>query len=135
MDKEDYVSLEVAKMLKDKGFDEYTSSYFVIEEYKCIFNGEQFIFRVGDIDRNSKLCPECVLAKRPTLYQAKKWLRKKYNIHIEIGMLWDEDEKGFWTFDAYYTNVAYKQIYSCKGEYNSFEEASNEGVFEVLKLI
>lgn len=132
MDKEDYVSIEVAKMLKDKGFDEYTSSYFVIEEYECIFNGEQFIFRVGDIDINSKLCPERVLAKRPTLYQAQKWLRRKgINVCVANAITVKKPVEWFYTIDL---------IENCDGVfpmeyYPSYEEALNNGIGRALKLI
>lgn len=132
MDKEDYVSLEVAKMLKDKGFDEHTSSYFIIEEYKCIFNGEQFICRVGDIDIDSKLYPEHVLAKRPTLYQAQKWLRGKgINICVANAITVKKPVKWFYTIDL---------IDNCDGVfpmeyYPSYEEALNNGIRRALKLI
>lgn len=70
---EDYVSLEVAKLLKEKGFDSHYSTHF----YK-----------------NNKL--ECYMEDRkkywlqkdeyaaPTLYMAQKWLREKKNIHIDV---------------------------------------------------
>lgn len=132
MDKEDYVSLEVAKMLKDKGFDEYTSSCFIIEEYKYVFNGEQFICRVGDIDINSKLHPEHILTKRPTLYQAQKWLRGKgINICVANAITIKEPVEWFYAIDLI-----------CSGDgvfpmeyYPSYEEALNNGIERALELI
>ena len=70
---EDYVSLEVARLLKEKGFDSHYSTHF----YK-----------------NNKL--ECYIEDRkkywlqkdeyaaPTLYMAQKWLRETKNIHIDV---------------------------------------------------
>ena len=70
---EDYVSFEVAKLLKEKGFDSHYSTHF----YK-----------------NNKL--ECYIEDRkkywlqkdeyaaPTLYMAQKWLRETKNIHIDV---------------------------------------------------
>ena len=55
MIKEDYVSFEVAKLLKEKGFDEMVSSFYP----------------PGDI-------------QRPTHQMAMKWLREIYDIFIVI---------------------------------------------------
>ena len=50
---EDYVSFEIAKLLKEKGFNEKVISFYPL----------------GDI-------------QRPTLQMAMKWLREVYNIDI-----------------------------------------------------
>lgn len=66
---EDYVSFETAKLLKEKGFDEYCGYYSSDGEYcgYCVYNhrGEDYI-------------------SAPTLQMAKKWLREVHNIHINI---------------------------------------------------
>ena len=65
---EDYVSFEVAKLLKDKGFDE-----------KCYvnynFNGETQHFNYH-IPSDGVACP--------TLQIAMKWLREVHKLHIII---------------------------------------------------
>lgn len=65
---EDYVSFEVAKLLKDKGFDEYTFSDYS-EEGVIGFNEVETRIAKG--------------YQRPTLQMAMKWLRIEHNIHIE----------------------------------------------------
>ena len=58
---EDYVSFEIAKLLKEKGFDEP-----VTELNKLLFKeGEKPVLKI-------------------TLQMAMKWLREKYNIIISI---------------------------------------------------
>ena len=66
---EDYVSFEVAKLLKGKGFDEYCGYYSSNGEYcgYCVYNhrGKDYI-------------------SAPTLQMAMKWLREVHNLHIDI---------------------------------------------------
>ena len=86
---EDYVSFEVAKLLKEKGFDEYCGYYSSDGEYwgYCVYNhkGKDYI-------------------SAPTIQMAIKWLRKK-GLHIFVPMEidYDEDERGTkWYHDAAY---------------------------------
>lgn len=66
MIKEDYVSFEVAKLLKEKGFDE-----------PCVY-----VYRhdrsedIWDADKEDIAC------QKPTLQMAMKWLREVHNIGI-----------------------------------------------------
>ena len=62
---EDYVSFETAKLMKGKGFD-----------WEC---KTMKFYPEPDYDQES---PDGVYA--PTLQMAKKWLRKRHNLHIEI---------------------------------------------------
>ena len=59
MIKEDYVSFEVAELMKEKGFDD-SCCRFVIEADGTSHRGE------------------------PTSQMAKKWLRETYGIYIEV---------------------------------------------------
>lgn len=68
---EDYVSVETAKLLKEKGFDEYvTRSYF--ENDRCYAPCDP-----SEVKRKDVIAI-------PTLQMAMKWLREVHNIHIEI---------------------------------------------------
>lgn len=63
---EDYVSFEVAKLLKEKGFDDFTChSYF---------------YKNGDIEEETRYEGDF---GRPTLQMAAKWLREKHNLSID----------------------------------------------------
>ena len=67
---EDYVSFEIAKLLKDKGFEEECSRWYVANEpqegvVEKGFGENQFYINA------------------PTLQIAMKWLRIEHNIHIE----------------------------------------------------
>ncbi len=82
---EDYVSFEVAKLLKEKGFDEqcthmYDSqhtSYSTFEQCRQITrNNSDWIHYVGKLN----ICPIAA----PTHQMALKWLRDERNIHIKV---------------------------------------------------
>ena len=67
MGKEDYVSLEVAKLLKEKGFDK-ECEYYISANTSQVFNkGRLKLFK--EEGHEVFLCP--------TLYEAQKWLRNK----------------------------------------------------------
>jgi hypothetical protein len=96
---EDYVSFEIAKLLKEKGFDGkcykvwvyYTSSTPMLWAAPSFVEGETIVDResVEAAERtwntiycNSENKNHGYLA--PTLQMAMKWLREAYNIHFSI---------------------------------------------------
>ena len=75
---EDYVSLETAKLLKEKGFDEecnYEYGVPVVEQGYVL----QMFFRPI---KNSELIDEAYAA--PSLYVAMKWLREVHHYYIQV---------------------------------------------------
>ena len=70
--KEDYVSSEVAKLLKEKGFNEPC--------YTCYLNKE--FSHYDYLSTNFELIDNAFAA--PTLQMAMKWLREVHYIHIGI---------------------------------------------------
>ena len=74
--KEDYVSFETAKLLKEKGFNEITDKqFFIIDKIVGDYN-------ITDRSRN----PERYL-DAPTLQMAMKWLREVHELHVDIDPL------------------------------------------------
>lgn len=71
MIKEDYVSFETAKLLKEKGFDEATYHDYATNGGRW-FNGVL-------MQHNQQGGIAC-----PTLQMAMKWLREKHNLHIGV---------------------------------------------------
>ena len=75
---EDYVSFEVAKLLKGKGFD-----------WKC---ENRFVEKIPGTEREEWDEDECAyvtktncnIYPKPTLYMVHKWLRETKNIHIDV---------------------------------------------------
>lgn len=75
---EDYVSFEVAKLLKEKGFgfDAYVRSYYEKDKYRT-----KEEFSTGNALWNYNISSFRYSA--PTLQMAMKWLREVHNIAIE----------------------------------------------------
>jgi len=69
MIKEDYVSFETAKLLKEKGFDEKTMTYY---EDKILCNGDWCKWNRSPLGHTAA----------PTHQMAMKWLREVYDLHI-----------------------------------------------------
>lgn len=76
MIKEDYVSFEVAKLLKEKGFNEECEYFY--DEYN---DNECVICSNGVSAYNND--EHSTYYSRPTLQITMKWLRIEHNIHIE----------------------------------------------------
>lgn len=127
MNKEDYVSLEVAKLLKEKGFDE---PYFYFYH-----NGKLYTLN-GDI-----ICSECdnihdgIIYPVSTLYEATEWLREKYMIYIS-SLPTKDNGITVWYFQIVkdtFEDAIYSRVYP--NTFNTYEEALNEGILEALKSI
>lgn len=79
---EDRVPFEIAKLLRDKGFEQDTVSYPYYTD-----NGNLF---TGDVNTPTQRYYNA--ASAPTLQMVLKWIREVYKIHIYA--TYDED-KGF----------------------------------------
>lgn len=75
MIKERYVSLEVAKLLRDKGFDEECTKTYNIS------NGQMYI---GGETCNSELTEISELITAPTQSMACDWIEETFNISTEV---------------------------------------------------
>ena len=83
---EDYVSFEVAKLLKEKGFDElcifkYNSEGVRVKAGKAIDEWQN-----SELDDNEYSCPSQSMAM--------KWLREEYNIFIQISAVLQDQPFG-----------------------------------------
>ena len=77
--KDDYVSFEVAKLLKEKGFNEYClKNYWSSDKELHDWKWELSYNRNSDGNCNTKDCAA------PTLQMAMKWLREVHRIGIII---------------------------------------------------
>lgn len=61
----------------------------------------------------------------------QKWLREVHNLHIEL--TWNNDLTHKYMFQIHSVNK-FCEV-DCKIEYNTYEEALEEGLFQALKLI
>lgn len=98
---EDYVSFETAKLLKEKGFDWETCSYW---DLTTETHTQKIGIEPTPRNWNYKWKVFILPMSAPTLQMAMKWLRKK-GLHIFVPMEidYDEDERG----DKWYHDAAY----------------------------
>ena len=76
---EDYCSFEVSKLLKEKGFDEYSlKNYWSSDKELHDWKWELSYNKNSDGNRNTKDCAA------PTQQMAMKWLREVHKVNIEI---------------------------------------------------
>lgn len=115
-----YVSLEVAKLLKEAGFD-----------WKC----DRFY------DCTNSDCVRYEEYSAPILAVAQKWLREIKNIDINIEISISNEstlEYSYWAWLHNISNITRIIHYDCLGyayQYDSYEEAQEAGIKKVLELI
>ena len=77
---EDYVSFETAKLLKEKGFDEYGMYFYTLEDEGE--EGYKSNRRLQELAHNSHPELEKRAVSCPTLQMAMKWLREIHSLEI-----------------------------------------------------
>lgn len=113
MIKEDYVSLAIAKLLKEKGFDGICQAYYDTHGFS-MFNGK------GD---NYETRPSSILA--PTHQMAMKWLRETHKIFIEVGF-----NRFYETFNVYVFNMIEQEEdpFKLPERFDSYEQACETAI-------
>ena len=140
---EDYVSFEVAKLLKEKGFNADTEHdiWYVVEKFSTGCHWNSCTYKVGDITReyNEKCC-----IVMPTLQTAMKWLREVHGLHIDVFVGVDEsydadgvmvEEWHFWTYRI--TTIEGEFVYDAYDqfdvvEHQTYEEAAENAILFCL---
>ena len=122
MIQEEFVTLETAKLLKEKGFNEYCKDIIKEDDNRIM----QSVFRTNK--NLPKLC-----YSRPTQSVAQKWLRETKNLHIEISYMYGN----YWIYDI--LTIPNHDLVGLSDRpivrYNTYEEALEAGLQETLKLI
>lgn len=127
---EEFVTLETAKLLKEKGFKE---DVFTFYEVDCV-EGDMILSETYDESENFNEKNDCLSA--PTQSLAQKWLRETKNIHICVyncacgyGYEISKADNG-----THITSSVYEGT-NDGGEWDTYEEALESGLQEALKLI
>ena len=138
---EDYVSFETAKLLKEKGFNEYCYGYYYTSKYMTYGEFKQ---------KNLELFPDSYSA--PTLQMAMKWLREVHNILLVVDYEYECDSTPYYfkiyrlgkngkpehiaiKSTSYDKNnnptehiVSYRDWERSKGDYSTYEEACEASI-------
>lgn len=118
---EDYVSFEIAKLLKEKGFDGECSRFYMPSGH-----GRWKYEHYHDFDISERI--EC-----PTLQMAMKWLMKNHNICIvSLPVVTDDDGEAGCLWDCVISKKL-KTLHDYDGLYESSESALSNGLKYVLE--
>ena len=126
---EDYVSFEVAKLLKEKGFpqeyDVYHSMVYNEEDYEDEYEVQRMVLQTCLIKAGTLSSypigvpePKCYC---PTLQMAMKWLREVHNVNIDIVSIWNHKRFEYQVFIVTPENA--KNCYIDDKLYLVYEEA------------
>lgn len=130
MVKETLINIETAKLAKEKGFDEPCYYYFNNELSKRF--GEDGYWLMESLSGRHILL-------QPSQSLLTKWLREKHNIHIELQLSRNSKEEYIDWWFYLYPNIKgggrVKFFPHEIGEGLTFEEATEQGLQEALKLI
>ena len=110
---EDYVSFETAKLLKEKGFDEFCRAFYV----KSKEMGIEFFISTNNKNYNS---PSVPATSAPTLQMAMKWLREEHNLYIDP---YPEDNN---TWCLIIWKLYPKRVIQCDGKYDDYSYSTYE---------
>ena len=139
---EDYVSFETAKLLKEKGFDEYCRTIYnagvfcSIASLDCRWN--EGYGELIEEKQNSDFSIYDNAISAPTLQMAMKWLREVHNLSVRPRYDEVEDEKEHlyyvWFFDILSMNP-YKTLVEPIHGYSTYEEACEAGIKYCLEKL
>ena len=118
---EDYVSFEIAKLLKEKGFDEETRGYYPIKGDATgrLMFGSEYNHNHSQVQISA-----------PTLQMAMKWLREKC-IFITLNIIsFNLNDSPVWSFDIWHNN---NHEYRSSDYFDSYEQACEETIKYCLK--
>lgn len=122
--KEQLISIPVAKLAKEKGFDLIADKLWVN-------------YYTGEPLNKWKLIPyekktlNWMEWRAPTQSILQKWLREIHNIDVIVDKVDNTSNSG------YYFNIYSKNVEDDEGiiEFKTYEEALEKGMYEALKLI
>ena len=133
---EDYVSYEIAVLLKKKGFNGECSGYYEVPTK--LYSQKDVSKQLNVIPRNwneyNKECVVCEYVSISTYQMAMKWLREVHNIHIKISL--DSFDGIHPIYEALYDDVTNIRIDNFIDYGDTYEEACEVAIkYCLLNLI
>lgn len=131
----------MAKILKEKGFNEYCDAYYHLYWMKECTEDESFEISSSKCFKNSN---NVYRVGAPTLYEAQKWLRNEHGIYVTIisspiTWLYKNNDGSYIT---HFPVITYrdtegkiKMSYHQGMNDSEYEKAFNYAILEALKLI
>lgn len=128
---EDFVSFEIAKKLKEKGFIELCLACYIDDTlYYNYSNKNRVCYKDCYLSHN--LMPECSVSDKfvdaPTISQVLEWLRKEKKIYLELVIVVD----GEYMCDIYKIDVRPIKCLGSTEYLKTYEDAALAGIEYVL---
>ena len=125
MTTEDYVSFEIAKLLKEKGFDDECTNAFY-DKSGVLY----FIDLLSDFSEHPDNDTDIAAS---TLYVAMKWLREEKKIGIDINTNFDIDDDNKWYYEygfcIFQLSGTFENLAECDYDgYKTYEEACEAAI-------
>ena len=117
---EDYVSFEVAKLLKEKGFDERCTHYY---------KNEKYLVDLGYTNINSYTNSDLVEEfAAPTLQMAMKWFREIHKLDIDVSIEYKNSKKVYYYSILKKTVIRNIDCLHSETNFDSYEEACEAAI-------
>ena len=128
----EFVTFEIAKKLKEKGFKDECFAYYLPNNSELCYNIIHYRgVIVTDCLNSFNSCIDggdtSDYIDAPTIDQVLEWLRKEKSLYIRLSVYWIG-----WCFDITDMNPNDKFIYGSECEYQKFEQAALAGINYVL---
>ena len=120
----EFVSFEIAKKLKEKGFPQKTEGRYNMLD--C------FYYEDGKLYSHGGACDVNEAYTAPTISQVLKWLREEKNIHVAIDIMkaYTEAKLIYWGYNI--VLIDKYEVYHFEWNSNSFEQAAIAGIEYIL---
>lgn len=112
---EDYCSYEVSKLLKEKGFDEFCGSIYII-----LPNGDYRWSKI-DVPHKNSIDAKPISIMCPTHQMAMKWLRERHIIIVIVPTYFNNEQCAYWDIDIW-VDGDYKHPFE---DYPTYEQAAD----------
>ena len=118
---EDFVSLEIARLLKEKGFDENCAALYHLRTGEIIQQGVGYVFNNSQWEN---------FVSAPTLQMAAKWLREVHKLFIFISTwLMHENSVQYYFEIREIKTDDFETLYDYTSkEVNSFEKVADAAI-------
>ena len=126
----EFVTFEIAKKLKEKGFKEQCLAYYTKDSN--FYYNSSYGLDVEDAFKSFNSRPNHICGKRidtPTISQVLKWLREEKKLHVSIMTFMF---KAGWCYEVIRIGDSPALVASHSNSYNTYEESALAGIEYVL---
>lgn len=124
------VEFETAKKLKEVGFDIYTDYHYFTKTYETWETDKYQKFKREKAYKYLPFDVEDIVISAPTQALVQMWLREKHKLYVQVFV----SPAGFYAI-IHNKNGIEIATYGSDGGYETYEQALEISILEVIKLI